>query len=109
MDWEAELAGPILDIDGVTARYESAVDGEPDGQVVLDPITVLYKRGYVGINALGVAIDDHETTVMGRRSELWDARRGGIVHVNGAKYVVSRAPQDDGRVWIKLMLEGPIG
>ena len=109
MDWEAELAGPILELEGIPARYESAVDGEPDGQVVLDPLTVLFKRGYVGINNLGVAIDDHETTVMGRRSELWDARRGGILLVNDAKYVVSRPPQDDGRVWIKLILEGPIG
>jgi len=108
MDWEEEIAGPALELDGVEARYRSAVDGEPDGLIDFD-LQVLFHRGYLATNALGVAIDDVVASALGRRSALSDARTGGLLTVNGETFVVRSKPQDDGRVWTKLMLEGPIG
>lgn len=109
MDWEAELTALALQQDGVQARYQSAVDGEPDGVVDLPDLTVLFQKSYVAVNALGVPIDDVEILAQGPRSALSVARVGGLLTVDGHVYVVRSKPRDDGVVWIKLMLEGPIG
>jgi len=107
-DFEQEIAIPILESEGVDARYRSAVDGEPDG-VVDRTVRVLFWQGYLAVNALGVAIDDVQAIAQGARSALSDARTGGLLTVDGEVFVIRSRPQDDGRVWTKLMLEGPIG
>lgn len=107
MDWEDEIAGPALELDGVPARYRSAVDGEPDGQIDRQ-LTVLFHRGYVSMSPQGTPIEDDQASALAARSALSDARSGGLLSVNGEVFVVRSKPQDDGRVWVKLMLEGPV-
>lgn len=106
MDWEAEIAGPALELDGVPARYRSAVDGVPDGQIDR-PVTVLFHKGYVEMTPQGTPFEDDQASALVPRSALSDARTGGLLTVDDETFVIRSKPQNDGRVWIKLMLEGP--
>ncbi|MBE7732173.1 head-tail joining protein [Devosia faecipullorum] len=104
MDWEAEIAGPALEEDGVPARYRSAVDGEPDG-VIDRELTVLFHEGYVEKVVQGAAVAGDEVAALAPRSALSDAKTGGLLTVDGRVFVVRSKPENDGRVWIKLKLE----
>lgn len=105
--WD-DLAADILGAEGVTARYQSASDLEADG-VVDKTLPVLFHAGYVGIDNMGQVIADTKIHAKAARASLLDAKFGGLLTVNGAIYSVSKKPEDDGRLWIVLHLEGPIG
>jgi hypothetical protein len=100
-DWEAEIAGPALELDGVAAELIDSNDN-------VTPVTVIFSAPYIEINALGQNVESVQPMAIGARSALLVAKKGHRLRVNEQTYLIASKPQDDGRVWIKLPLEGPI-
>lgn len=98
IDWEADLADHILDLDGRPAVYVS-----PDEQTTLQ-FDVLFNHRFIALSPMGQPHNAMKAEALGKISALDVVRKHGHLTVAGKRWLITEMPQPDGTCWTTLIL-----
>lgn len=97
IDWEADVADSVLEVDGKPAIYEDALGNQT-------PLTVLFHHFYASTTPAGMPHDGMRAEAKGKISALGLVRKGGFLIVGGHRWLIMQMPQPDGTAWTTLVL-----